>query len=216
MKAVLLDIDGTLIDSNDAHAAAWTKAFAEAGIEADDGAVRRLIGMGGDRVIPEIAGFGKETPSGKHIEERRGVIFREDYLPSLKPLPGAQDLLEKLKAEGFRLVVATSASEEDMKALLDQAGLAGLMDAAANGSDAPHSKPAPDIVEAALRAGRVGPDSAVMLGDTPYDVAAALAAGVKIIAFTSGGWSRGSLKGAVAVYEGPEDLLKNFEQSPLH
>lgn len=215
IKVVLLDIDGTLIDSNDAHAQAWVDTAAEFGYDVEFKHVRKLIGMGGDKVLPELTGLEEESEEGKRILERRGEVFRSEYLPKLKPFEGTRDLLQRMKEDGYKLVVATSASEEDMEALLEKAGVADLIDRETTGDDAEESKPAPDIVEAALKKGRVEPRSAVMIGDTPYDVGAAAGAGVTIIGFRSGGWGDRELGGAIAIYDGPADLLSGYSASVL-
>src|SRR5258708_1111111 len=108
LKGVLLDVDGTLVDSNDAHAEAWVRALAEAGVRAEFAKVRRLIGKGGDKLLPEVAGIDAASPRGKAIGERRGEIFQTEYLPSLRPFPGARDLLLRMKGNGLRLAVASS------------------------------------------------------------------------------------------------------------
>jgi HAD superfamily hydrolase (TIGR01549 family) len=214
-KAVLLDIDGTLIDSNDAHANAWVDVGKEFGYEIKFDHVRWLIGMGGDKVLPELTGLQEESEEGERILARRGEIFREQYLPTLKPFTNARELLQKISDDGMKLVVATSASEEDLKGLLKQAGIEDLIDKAANSDDAEESKPAPDIVEAAMKRGKVDVGEAIMIGDTPYDIGAATNAGIPIIAFQSGGWEPEELRGAIAVYGGPEDLLSRYSSSPL-
>jgi phosphoglycolate phosphatase-like HAD superfamily hydrolase len=214
-KAVLLDVDGTLIDSNDAHANAWVDVGKEFGHDIRFDHVRWLIGMGGDKVLPELTGLQEESKEGERILDRRGEIFREKYLPTLQPFEGTRELLQRMKDEGLKLVVATSASEEDLHGLLKQAGIEDLIDKAANSDDAEESKPAPDIVEAALKRGRVGIGEAIMIGDTPYDIGAATNAGVPIIAFTSGGWEAEELRGAITVYAGPADLLSGYSSSPI-
>jgi HAD superfamily hydrolase (TIGR01509 family) len=214
-KAVLLDVDGTLIDSNDAHALAWVEVGKEFGFAIDYEHVRWLIGMGGDKVLPELTGIDAESEKGKQILARRGEIFRNQYLPTLKPFEGTRELLEQISRDGMRLVVATSASEEDLDGLLKQAGIDDLIDNAANADDAEESKPAPDIVEAALRRAKARPGEAIMIGDTPYDVAAATRAGVPIIGFTCGGWEAEELRGAIAVHEGPAHLVSEYSSSPL-
>lgn len=211
--AVLLDIDGTLIDSNDAHARAWVDVGREWRIAIAFDEVRWLVGMGGDRVLPRLTGIAPESAEGAAILERRGEIFRGSYLPFLKPFAGARELLERLLERGHTLVVATSASEEDMSALLDQAGLADLLHRQTSSDDAESSKPAPDIVEAALRRGKADPMKSLMLGDTPYDVEAARNAGVTAIGVLCGGWTPLSLAGAREVYAGPAEIVARFEES---
>jgi HAD superfamily hydrolase (TIGR01509 family) len=215
IKAVLLDVDGTLIDSNDAHARAWVDVGQEFGhvIEFDE--VRWLIGMGGDKVLPRLTGLQEESPEGERMLERRGEIFRERYLPALAAFPGARELVDRLRADGRKLVVATSASETDLKALLEQAGLESLLEDATNSDDAEASKPSPDIVEAALKKSGAAAAHAVMIGDTPYDIEAATRAGIRAIAVECGGWGADELADAVEVYASPGDLLARYDQSLL-
>jgi HAD superfamily hydrolase (TIGR01509 family) len=214
-KAVLLDIDGTLIDSNDAHARAWVDVGREFGHDIDFGHVRRLIGMGGDKVLPKVAGLEEDTDEGQRIKERRGEIFRDQYLPTLKAFPQARELLQRFRDDGHTLVVATSASKEDMDALLKQAGIQDLIEEKASSSDAEGSKPDPDIVEAALKSADAEPGEALMLGDTPYDVLASGRAGVRCVALRCGGWGDADLGDAVAVYDDPADLLARYDDSPF-
>jgi HAD superfamily hydrolase (TIGR01509 family) len=215
IEAVLLDVDGTLIDSNDAHARAWVDVGQEFGhaIAFDD--VRWLIGMGGDKVLPRLTGLQEESPEGERMLERRGEIFRERYLPALAAFPGARELVDRLRADGRKLVVATSASETDLKALLEQAGLESLLEDATNSDDAEESKPSPDIVEAALKKSGAAAAHAVMIGDTPYDIEAATRAGIRAIAVECGGWGADELADAVEVYASPGDLLARYDQSLL-
>jgi HAD superfamily hydrolase (TIGR01509 family) len=214
-KAVLFDVDGTLVDSKDAHADAWVKAFAKHGVRVDWIKVRRCIGMGGDKLMPEVSGLDEESPQGSQIAEDRGAIFKDDYLPHIKPLRDARKLVAAIKARGYTAVAASSAQKDELTPLLKIAGAEWLMDAATSSDDAEESKPAPDIVVAALQRAKATPEEAVMIGDTPYDVAAATRAGVKIIGFRSGGWGDADLAGAIAIYDGPWDLVERIEDSPL-
>jgi HAD superfamily hydrolase (TIGR01509 family) len=215
IRAVILDVDGTLLDSNDAHARAFVEAGAELGHEADFQTVRRLIGKGGDKLIPEAFGFSQESGEGQALDERKKQIFAERYLPHLEATPGARSLLEALREQGLELVVATSAGGDEVDGLLEQAGLDDLVQAATSSSDAEDSKPDPDIVEAALEKTGCSADQVVMLGDTPYDVEAATRAGIAIVAVRCGGWGDADLAGAVAVYDDPAALLAPLGESPL-
>jgi HAD superfamily hydrolase (TIGR01509 family) len=216
LRAVVLDIDGTLIDTNDGHAHAWVDACAEHGIEITFAQARALIGMGGDKVTPRLTGFTEDSEEGMKIKERRGEIFRERYLPSCRPFDGARELLERMRGDGLTLVVATSASADDMKALLKKIGVEKLIEAKTSSSDAEESKPEPDIVRAALRSADAKPDEAVMLGDTPYDVEASNGAGVPCIALRCGGWWKDEdFRDAAAIYDDPADLLARYDESPL-
>jgi HAD superfamily hydrolase (TIGR01509 family) len=215
-RAALLDIDGTIVDSNDAHAESWVRALAERGRRVDFSRVRPLIGMGGDKLLPKIAGIDADSDEGQAIAARRAEIFRTQLLPTLKPTRGARRLLERLRHEQIAVVVATSAKAQEVDALLDVADARELIQDASSSDDAEESKPDPDIVDAALRKSGCGASEAIMIGDTPYDIEAASRAGIRTIALRCGGWwSDEHLAGAVAIYEDPEDLLQQYERSPF-
>jgi HAD superfamily hydrolase (TIGR01509 family) len=214
VRAAILDIDGTLIDSNDAHAQAWVDVGKEMGYDIDFAHVRRLIGMGGDKVLPEITGLEDDSDEAEKVKKRRGEIFQERYLPGLQPFPRARELLERFQADGMALVVATSASKDDMGKLLDKAGIKDLIEEKTSQSDVEASKPDPDVIEAAVEKAGCKPSEAVMLGDTPYDVEASRKAGVPCVALRCGGWGDEDLKDAVAIYDDPADLLANYDRSP--
>lgn len=216
VTTVLFDVDGTLVDSNDAHAHAWVAAFAEHGIDVDFTQARRCIGMGGDKLIPAVSGVENDSAKGVAIGKRRGEIFVERFLPRLKPFRDAGRLVAAVKARGLTMVVASSATRDELQSLLVVAGAQTLMDATTSSDDATNSKPDPDIIQAALKRANASPGDAVMIGDTPYDVEACRRAGVEIIAFRcGGGWSDGDLKGALAIYDGPWHLLSTLEDSAL-
>lgn len=215
-RAAILDIDGTLLISNEAHAQAFVDAARELEHEAPPvEEVVRLIGMGGDRLIPKAFGFEQDSEAGEALEERKGEIFRSKSLPTLRPTPGTRDLLERLKGDGYVLVVATSANADDVEGLLKRAEVDDLVERATSAEEVDASKPAPDVVHAALEEAGVGPEEAVMIGDTPYDVEAATRAGVRIVAVRTGGWEADDLRGAVAVYDDPADLLRHYQETPF-
>ena len=215
LHAVLLDVDGTLIDSNDAHARAWVGALAAHGYVVPFSEIRPLIGKGGDKMLPELTGLDPESGEAKRIADSRSAIFLEQELSSLRPTPGARVLLVQLRSLGLELVVATSAKADEVDAILAQAGVADLIQAASSSDDADRSKPDPDIVRAALqKAGRPAAQS-IMIGDTPYDIEAATRARVPAIGLRSGGWTDDGLRGAIAIYENPADLLAHLDESPF-
>lgn len=214
-RGVIFDVDGTLLDSNDAHADAWVQALADRGHAVDFARIRPLVGMGGDKLLPVAAHIAEQSPEGRAVSERRAEIFRT-RLPELRPFPKAVELVHRLRHDGLRVVVASSASKEDLGALLDQAGVREWIEDETSKDDAPRSKPDPDIVRAALERLGMAADDAVMIGDTPYDVAAATAIGLRTIALRCGGhWSDGDLAGAAAIYDDPSDLLRNLATSPI-
>jgi HAD superfamily hydrolase (TIGR01509 family) len=216
LQGILLDIDGTLLLSNDAHARAWVDAYAAFGYRIELKRVQPLIGMGGDKVMARLTpGLNKEEGVGKQIDERRKEIFLQRYAPSLQPSPGARDLVLRMKDEGLQITIATSASNEELKALLEAAQVDDLIEVTTTSSDAEQSKPDPDIVSAALEKSGQGPDEVMMLGDTPYDVESAGKCGVGVIAVRCGGHSDQELKGALAIYDDPADLLAHYGESPL-
>jgi len=188
-------------------------ALAEFGHEVPFDRVRELIGKGGDKLLPETVGVAKDSPEGKEISKRRGVVFKDKYLPTLRPFPSARELVAALRDRGLRLVVATSATAEEITALLDVANVRDLLCDVKTSKDAKDSKPDPDIVVAALTAAKCRSSEAVMLGDTPYDVEAAARAGVVAVALRCGGWDDASLEGAKAIYDNPRDLLAKLDTS---
>lgn len=215
LKGVLLDIDGTLLDSNDAHAAAFTRAFAEHGLDIPFDHVRPLVGMGSDKLIPSLTGFEHDTRDGKAIVERKKGIFEARYLSRLEPTPGARALLQRLLADGLTLVVATSAGGDEMKGLLEQAGVQDLIHDATSSGDVENSKPDPDVIGAAIKKSKLKPAELLMLGDTPYDIEAAAKAGVATIALRCGGWwDDDALEAAIAIYDDPADLLAHWPIAP--
>lgn len=215
-KGVIFDIDGTLVDSNDAHTAAWMDAIREFGFDqVEREQVRWMIGMGGDKMLPALTGLADESDRGKRLLDRRKQIFLASYLPLLQPFRDARGLVERVRAEGMTAVVASSANEEELSRLLDVAGVTELMSATTSASDAENSKPDPDIVQAAVGSAGFVAAEMVMVGDTPYDIEAARGAGVPIVALRSGGWKDRDLAGALRVYADPADLLANFDASPL-
>ena len=217
MRGVILDIDGTLVDSNDLHARSWVDATHEAGFEEVSFVhVRPLIGMGGDKVLPALTQLTTDDRKGKRIAERSGEIFRSTYLAQVRPFPKVRELLERMLAKDLTLVVATSSKRENLEGLLRAAGVQDLIDEATTASDAKASKPEPDIVEAAVKRSGLDEDELIMIGDTPYDVDAATRAGVRIIALRCGGWwADDAFEGAEAIFDDPAALLAAFDASPF-
>jgi phosphoglycolate phosphatase-like HAD superfamily hydrolase len=204
ITTALLDVDGTLVDSNDAHARAWVDALHEAGYDIQCERVRPLIGMGADQLLPALAPeLMPDREPGKSIARRRGEIFKARYLAGLAPTRAARDLLLVLIQGGILCVAATSAKKDELDALLTRAGVADLIGIKSTADDAGASKPAPDIVHAALKRAGSNPHESVMIGDTKYDVAAAAKANVPTLALRCGGSSDDDLSGAAAIYDDP-------------
>lgn len=214
-RGVILDIDGTLIDSNDAHTWAWQKSLAQHGHDVPFDQIRHLIGMGGDNLLPELISVEKDSPEGKPMSEGWNEIFREQYLPHIRAFPQTRELVQQMHDAGLKIVVATSAQGEMVEQLLDIAGVKELVEEWTSASDAESSKPDPDIIEAALDNLGLAPDEVVMIGDTPYDIEAAAKANVGVIALRCGGFTDEELAGAIEIYDAPADLLARYQSSPL-
>lgn len=214
LRGVIWDIDGTLVNSNDAHARAWQSALAESNLHVSFESVRAAIGMGGDKLLPAVAGIEAESAQGRAVSARRREIFAAD-LPKLRPFPHGRQLLLRLAERGIKHAVASSAQREELDVLLEIADIKDLLvetSSAASG----RTKPDPDIVSAALEALGFEPDQVFMIGDTPYDIEAASRVGIRTIALRSGGRSDRDLASAVAIYDSPSALLDQLDESPLN
>jgi HAD superfamily hydrolase (TIGR01549 family) len=216
VRGVLVDIDGTMLLSNDLHAHSWVEAFAAHGYDIPYEDVRPLIGMGGDKLITKLRPeLNDESGPGKEISNTRKKLLMEKYMSQFQAAPGSRELVERLLRDGYKLVVATSAEEEELEDLLKASRIADLLEEKTTSSDAEQSKPDPDIVQAALDKTGFPPEQVLMLGDTPYDVQAAQHCGIGLVAVRCGGWSDADLAGAVAIYDDPADLLNNYDTSPF-
>jgi HAD superfamily hydrolase (TIGR01549 family) len=212
---VIFDVDGTLVDSNDAHTRAWVQAFADHGITVAYEPVRRAIGMGGEKLMPLVSGIEEDSSTGKQIAERRAQIFQDVWVPQLRPFPRTRELVQRIASDGYTLAIATSAKQEELQPLLEVAGVSDLFSLRTSSDDADRSKPDPDIVKAALERAECPAERAIMIGDTPYDVAAATRAHVRVIGFECGGWERSDLRGAIEVYRDASELLDRYDSSLL-
>ena len=217
VKAILCDIDGTLVESNWLHAEAWQVALGAVGVHVELEEVRRQIGKGGDELVPVFVPWWKQKHVQEPMEQLRKHVFQHDYLPQVKPFPRVRELLLRLKDAGIRLSLASSASEEDLKTYKKIANIDDLIEEESSKDDAKQSKPHPDIFEATLKRLGLKPAEVLALGDTPYDAEAAGKAGIWTIGVETGGWTRAELldAGCVEVYKDVGALLDGFEQSAL-
>ncbi len=214
-RAVLFDVDGTLVDTNDLHAAAWREAFLNFGLDKPLDEIRWQIGKGGDNLIPSLFPDLSEARR-EEIEEFRSELFKRDYLPRATPFPGVRDLFERLAADGIRIVLASSSHAEEVDFHLSLIACADLVEATTSRDDVENSKPCPDIFAAALgRVAPLGADQVAVVGDTPWDAKAAGKLGLRTIGFRSGGFPDEALAeaGACELYDGPSDLLARFDGS---
>jgi HAD superfamily hydrolase (TIGR01509 family) len=217
VEVLLSDIDGTLVDSNALHAEAWRRTFEHFGIQVGLDEAWSQIGKGGDKLIPVFVKEADRDRLGKQIEALRKDIFHRDYMPRIVSFPKSRELLAKVKANGTRIVLATSSEKEDVATYKRIVGMEDLVDETASGSDAKESKPEPDVFAAALDKIGLRAGQAIALGDTPYDARAAGKIGIRVIGLTCGGWKRDDLReaGCIEVYQDPADLLLHFADSPL-
>jgi HAD superfamily hydrolase (TIGR01509 family) len=215
IRAVLFDVDGTLLDSNDAHAHAWLDSLRGHGRNVPYELLRSKIGMGGDKLLGEVAGIDPDSVEGRSIQERRAMILKAHYLPDLGPFHGARVLVDRLRSRGLCCAAVSSSSAEDLQDLLRAAGVADLMDLVVSADDVDRSKFDVDLVKIALDRIGVAPAQAIMIGDTPYDIQAGAPAGVPVIALRRGGRSDRNLRGAIAIYDDPADLSSQLDRSPI-
>ena len=210
--AAILDVDGTLVDSNYHHALAWARAFRDHDLVVPLHVLHRHVGMGGDKYVAAVAGERAEERVGDAVRERWEELF-DELLPEVEPLAGARELIEALRERGHRVVLATSAIDAHLDAFLDKLDARELVHAWTTKDDVDASKPDPDLIESALRLAET--EDAVLVGDTPWDVAAARRAGIDTICVRSGGFGEAELRdaGALAVYESVAELRKRLDES---
>ena len=217
MRAAIFDVDGTLVDSVDLHAAAWQRAFAEFGHEVSFFDARGQIGKGGDKLIPAFLSEPEQEAHGDAMEAFRTQLFRSEYLHLVRPFTAVPELMRRAKEAGLKIAVASSAKQEELDVYMEAAGIAGLIDVSTCSDDVGQSKPDPDIFQAALDKLGCTADEAVVIGDTPYDAIAATRAGIRSIGMLSGGFKESDLReaGCTDVYPGPGALFTCFDHSLL-
>ena len=213
LKAVMFDIDGTLIDSVDFHAASWKRAFAHFGVSADLQEVRNHIGEGADRLIPAFLPMDTPSTLQKDIEAIRSDIFKRDYLPKIRPFPGVPELFHRIRADGCKVLLASSCAADEINQYKEIAGISNMTDYDITADDARSSKPAPDIFLKALE--QIAPIEAsesYVVGDTKYDGEGAQRAGIPFIGLLCGGSSQQELGRSAArvIYRDPADLLMHW------
>jgi HAD superfamily hydrolase (TIGR01509 family) len=216
-RIAVLDVDGTLVDSNYQHAMAWYRALRSLGETFPIWRIHRLIGMGGDNLLTELAGEEVEARIGDKARELQGKGV-DALLDEIAPLPGARDLLVAVKERGHRLVLASSGQQRHVDFALDLLDARDLADAWTSSADADATKPAPDLLQAALaKLGEPADAPSVMVGDSPFDVVAAKKLGIPTLVVRSGGFGDDELReaGAVAIYDTPGDLMAALDETDL-
>ncbi len=214
VDTVVLDLDGTLVDTVYQHALAWVAGFDSVEVVVPVFRIHRAIGMGSDLLVAEVAGDQVEAQHGDAIRECHDRVFA-DSLDAIHPLPGAAELVADLKRRGLKVVLATSGVPEQTEQLLDLLDARDLAEGSPTTDDVEHSKPAPDLVEAAIE--RAGGTRAAVIGDAVWDVASAKKAGHYSVALNTGGFSESELRaaGADEVYPTPRELLEALDRTPL-
>ncbi len=214
--AVLFDIDGTLIDSNDAHVEAWHRAFAAEGYSISRRQIHDQVGKGGDNLVPSLLPHAPADIQHR-IDQAHGEIYKRDFLPRVEPFEGAKKVLRSLVERGHTLVLASSASRTEVDHYVELLDADGLLSGSTSKDDVAHSKPCPDIFVTALASTGYPAEQAVVIGDTPYDIIAARRAGIDAIGVLSGGFEEAQLRSCdpLAVYETVAELDANYDRSPL-
>ncbi len=212
--AAILDIDGTLVDTNYHHAVAWYRAFHQHEIVLPIWRIHTHMGMGGDQLVGSLCGQRTEEEKGDDIRAAEKVLYAE-LIGEVEPLKGARELIEELKGRGHAVVLASSAKEDEVNHYLDLLDARDLADDWTTSADVESTKPQPDLVNAAME--KAGTGEAVMVGDTPWDVQAAERAGIETVAVLTGGFSEAELReaGAVAVFKSIEELSEALDDTPL-
>jgi HAD superfamily hydrolase (TIGR01509 family) len=212
MGVAILDIDGTLVDTNYQHAIAWYRAFCRHDLVLPIWRIHRHIGMGGDQLVPALAGGDFEAEHGDAVRKDEESLYGE-LIGEVRPVPGARELIEQLKVGGSTVLLASSAKGQEVEHYLDLLDARELADDWTSSADVESTKPEPDLVHAALRKAGADASEAVMIGDTPFDVEAAKRAGVRTLAVLTGGFSEQELRdaGARDVYESVDELRAQLD-----
>lgn len=217
IKAVLFDIDGTLVDSNAFHVSAWQAAFATVGASFDPQVIHDQIGKGTDMLVPTLLP-GIDEDAQEKLGKTHGEIFKARFLARVAPFADARELLARVQAKGLRVVLASSASKGELDHYLDLLDAHGLVSETTSADDVERTKPAPDIFATALeKVAPLAPDEVMVVGDTPYDIEAARKCGIAALGLRSGGFADDALTGAgaVALYDDVAHLLRDYARSPL-
>lgn len=216
IRAVIFDVDGTLVDTVDFHTEAWQRTFREFGKEVAFDKIRFQIGKGGDQLLPEFWSEEELEELEEPLNEFRTALFKKEYLPRVQSFPKVRDLVLHLLAQGKKVALASSAIAEELETYKKAAAISDLIEIETSKDDAEKSKPHPDIFEAVLKKlGNPDKDETIVIGDTPWDIESASKAGLRTIAVLCGGFPEETLGGAVVIYHDPADLLARYAESPL-
>lgn len=217
-QAAIFDIDGTLLDSVDLHAEAWRQVFLHHDRDIPFDKIRSQIGKGGDQLLPVFFSEEEVSHYGKEMETERGKLFKREFLSKVKPFPGVRALFERIKQDGIKIALASSAKRDELEHYAELLEIEDLIEAATSTDDAEKSKPHPDIFQAAVdKLSGVPAGTCLAVGDTPYDAEAAGKIGIKTLGFLCGGFPESDLRkaGTIAIYQDPEEALRRYDESPF-
>jgi len=215
MKAVIFDMDGTLVDSVDLHAKAWQEAFAHFGHDISFADCRSQIGKGGDQLLPFLLSQEEADRNGKEIEKYRGDLFKKKYLSQVKAFPAVREMIQLFLSDDWKIALASSAKGDELQIYKDIAQISDLIETETSSEDADKSKPHPDIFLAAHKLlGNVPKECCVVIGDSPFDAEAGRKAGMQAVGVLCGGFPEQDLRkaGCQAIFQGPADLIKRFDE----
>lgn len=212
MKALIFDIDGTLVDSNDVHAHAWQEAFEHFGKRFDYALIRSQMGKGGDLLVPDMLSAREIRSFGDELKAFRKELFSKTYMEQIKPFPGIREAFERLKAHGIELALGSSGEPHEVKHYIELLGIGDLIEASTSKKDAQFSKPSPEIFEAAIEQLKASDDKIAAVGDTPYDILAAHRAKIPVFAVLSGGFDREQLHKAEIIFDDVPELVTRVEE----
>jgi HAD superfamily hydrolase (TIGR01509 family) len=226
IEAVIFDIDGTLVDTVDFHAQSWERTFQHFGHQIPYEQIRAQIGKGSDKLMPvffSVEELNKsdddQSPTkGERMRDYRRELYKHEYHPRIKAFPQVRELFLRIKADGKRLALASSATKDDLATYIQLLNVKELVDAATTTTEVESSKPEPDVFLVTLdKLGGIAPDRVIVVGDTPYDAEAASKANLRTIGVLSGGFSAENLRqaGCIAIYQNIADLLARYDSSPL-
>jgi HAD superfamily hydrolase (TIGR01509 family) len=217
LEAVIFDLDGTLVDSNELHVEAWDRAFQKFGKEFSRDRLRSQIGKGSDRYLPEFLTAEEMKDIGKQVDECHTDLFKNEMLPKVRPFPKVRELFLRIRADKKKIALATSGKGEEVAVYEKICDIKDLIEVKITADDADSSKPAPDVFEASLKKLEVAALHAVVVGDTRFDAEAGRKAGISAVGLLCGGTAESQLReaGMIAIYRDPADLLRQYDTSPL-
>lgn len=216
-RAALLDIDGTLVDSNYEHVRAWYRAFRKHGITIPEAWIHRSVGMGGDKLIPHLLHIDEDDPFVRAVAGLHDAIFKDQYIEGIQPLPGVAAFIDRLVDAGYPIALASSAKAGELEHYVALLHLEGCLAATVSKADVEQTKPSPEIFAIACQKLGISPDQAIAVGDSVWDVEAAKRLGLRLVGVCTGGFGRAELReaGAVAIYDDLPDLLAQWAGSPF-